>query len=224
MKDYMHLFGGMIVGIALLAAYILVWGALMRCHGAEVKRVAPDGVNTITLEVDDNGYVMGEKSTALYVPPKYIPQSGEHCVIADFEYVLIAAQDWVRITNAVARLEAVAERRWANEHKTDAGRRAWHGALKEKRQSEDGRGMVYTYADGFTYTDEAEPGRRESPAVERVRKAAARPQGAPTPKPKVNIPQRLKAKREAVAARPASKEVNAVFGPGGKVLKVEGGK
>ena len=224
MKDYLHLFGGMIVAILLLAAYIFFWGCIERCFGMEVKRVAPDGVNTITLEVDDNGYVMGEKSTAVYVAPKYIPQSGEHCVIADVEYVLIAAQDWVRITNAVARLEAVAERRWANEHKTDAGRRAWHGALKEKRQSEDGRGMVYTYADGFTYTDEAEPGRRESPAVERVRKAAARPQGASAPKPKVNIPQRLRAKQEAVAARPASKEVNAVFGPGGKVLKVEGGK
>ena len=155
MKDYMHLFGGMIVGIALLAAYILVWGALMRCHGAEVKRVAPDGVNTITLEVDDNGYVMGEKSTTLYVPPKYIPQSGEHCVIADFEYVLRAAQDWVRITNAVARLEAVAERRWANEHKTAEGRRAWHGAPTNRVV--EAASVTWQYADGFTYTERAEP-------------------------------------------------------------------
>ena len=228
MKDYLHLFGGMVAGVALLVAYILVWGALMECRGETIKRIASDGVNEITMEVDENGYVIGQSMTALYVPEKYkpsaqyIPQSGERVLLGDFEFVLVSSADWERWTNAVARLEAVAERRWTNEHKTDAGRRAWHGALKEKRQSEDGRGMVYTYADGFTYTDEAEPGRRESPAVERVRKAAARPQGASAPKPKVNIPQRLKAKREAVAARPASKEVNAVFGPGGKVLKVEG--
>ena len=38
------------------------------------------------------------------------------------------------------------------------------------------------------------------------------------------VQEGIKAKQEAVAARPASKEVNAVFGPGGKVLKVEGGK
>ena len=29
MKDYLHLFGGMVAGVALLVAYILVWGALM---------------------------------------------------------------------------------------------------------------------------------------------------------------------------------------------------
>ena len=227
MKDYLHLFGGMGAAILALALYIFAFGAVMRCFAEErVTYPASDGVNQVTARVRDDGVVVPESVTTAYVEPSppYIPQSGEHCVIADVEYVLIAAQDWVRITNAVARLEAVAERRWANEHKTDAGRRAWHGALKEKRQSEDGRGMVYTYADGFTYTDEAEPGRRESPAVERVRKAAARPQGASAPKPKVNVPPRLRAKQEAISARPASKEVNAVFGPGGKVLKVEGEK
>lgn len=208
MKDYLHLFGGMLVAILLLAAYIFGWSALMNCVGAEV----------------DNPQLVLIGDLEPRPVPNYIPQSGDEVVVNDVTFVLIASADWRRWTNAVARLEAVAERRWANEHKTDAGRRAWHGALKEKRQSEDGRGMVYTYADGFTYTDEAEPGRRESPAVERVRKAAARPQGASAPKPKVNIPQRLKAKQEAVAARPASKEVNATFGPGGKVLKVEGGK
>ena len=222
MKDGLHLIGGMGGAILALALYIIGWGTLQKCFGVEVQSIAPDGVNIITKEIDENGYVMGEKSTAVYVAPRYIPQSGERCVIADMEYVMIAARDWERITNAIARLEAVAERRWANEHKTDAGRRAWHGALKEKRQSDDGRGMVYTYADGFTYTEEAEPGRRESPAVKRIKSAPEARQGAPRPREGVGLPPRLKAKREAISARPAAREVNATFGPGGKVLKVEG--
>lgn len=224
MKDYLHLFGGMSAGIALLAAYIFGWSAPMRCHGAEIERVAPDGANTITLGVDGNGNVTGERITALHVPPKYIPQSGDKVVVDDFEYIMVSVSDWTRWTNAVARLEAVAGRRWENEHRTDAGRRAWHGDLKERRQTEDGRGMVYTYADGYTYTEQAGASRRVSPAVERVKKAAAKPQGAPVTKPRGSTPPRLRAKREAISARPAAKEVNATFGPGGKLINVEGGK
>ncbi len=205
MKDYLHLFGGMSAGIALLAASVFGWSAPMRCHGAEVGRVAPDGAK-------------------LHVPPKYIPQSGDKVVVDDFEYIMVSVSDWTRWTNAVARLEAVAGRRWENEHRTDAGRRAWHGDLKERRQAEDGRGMVYTYADGYTYTELAEASRRVSPAVERVKKAAAKPQGAPVAKPRGGTPPRLRAKREAISARPAAKEVNATFGPGGKLINVEGGK
>lgn len=225
MKDYLHLFGGMGAAILALALYIFAFGAVMRCFAEErITYPASDGVNQVTARVTDSGVVVPESITTAYVEPSppYIPQSGEHCVIADVEYVLIAAQDWVRITNAVARLEAVAERRWANEHKTDAGRRAWHGAPTNRVV--EAASVTWQYADGFTYTEQAEPSRRASPAVERMKKAAERPQGASVPKPKVNIPQRLKAKQEAVAARPASKEVNAVFGPGGKVLKVEGEK
>lgn len=226
MKDYMHLFGGMIVGIALLAAYILVWGALMRCHGETIKSIAPDGVNEVTVEVDANGYVIGQSSTCLYVPekykahPQYIPQSGEVVIVGDAPYVMISLGMWERWTNAVARLEAVAERRWANEHKTDAGRRAWHGAPTNRVV--EAASVTWQYADGFTYTEQAEPSRRASPAVERMKKAATRPQGASAALPRVNMPPRLRAKQEAISARPASKEVNATFGPGGKLLKTEG--
>ena len=209
--------------IALLALYIFGVGALQKCSGAEVKRVAPDGANTITLEVDENGYVMGEKSTALYVAPKYIPQSGDKVMVGDFEYIMVSVGDWERWTNAVARLEAVAARRWANEHKTDAGRRAWHGALKKREQTEDGRGIVFTYADGFTYTEEATPAPKVPPAVKRMREGGEkRPVAAPRAEVGNGIPARLKAKREAISARPAVREVNATFAPGGKVLKVEG--
>jgi len=230
MKDYLHLFGGMAGGVALLAAYIFGWSALMRCHGETIKSIAPDGVNEITTEVDANGYVTSRSTTCVYVPEKYeaqqhyFPQTGEVVIIGDAPYVVISLATWERWTNAVARLEAVAERRWANEHKTDAGRRAWHGALKERKQTEDGRGIQYTYADGFTYTEQAEPSRRASPAVERARKAAASPPAAPQARAGATIPPRLKAKREAVLKRPAAREVNATFGPGGKLLNVEGEK
>ena len=225
MKDYLHLFGGMGAAILALALYIFAFGAVMRCYGDDrITYPASDGVNEVTARVTDSGVVVPESVTTAYGEPSppYIPQSGEHCVIADVEYVLIAAQDWVRITNAVARLEAVAERRWANEHKTDAGRRAWHGAPTNRVV--EAASVTWQYADGFTYTEQAEPSRRASPAVERMKKAAERPQGASAVRPRVNVPPRLRAKQEAISARPASKEVNATFGPGGKVLKVEGEK
>ena len=153
-----------------------------------------------------------------------VPQSGDVVVIGDFEYVLVSVGDWARWTNAVARLEAVAERRWANEHKTDTGRRAWHGALKERRQSEDGRGMVYTYADGFVWVDEAQAEKNMPPAVRRMNRGISATQGASKPSGGTRLPPRLEAKQQALKARPAAREVNATFGPGGKVLKVEGAK
>ena len=206
MKDYLHLLGGMALGVALIAAYIFCWSAFMDCYGAEVANPQP--------------VLIGE----LESQTPYIPKSGEVVIVGDAPYVLLSLATWDRWTNAVARLESVAERRWANEHKTDAGRRAWHGDLKERKQTEDKRGWTYTYADGFTYTEQAAPLRRVSPAVERVKKAAERPQGASAARPRPDIPPRLRAKREAISARPAAKSVNATFGPGGKILKVEGEK
>ena len=40
MKDYIHLFGGMLAGIALLAAYIFCWGCIERCYGEDAPIVA----------------------------------------------------------------------------------------------------------------------------------------------------------------------------------------
>ena len=40
MKDYLHLFGGMIVGIILLAGYIFCWGYIQQCHGEDTPIVA----------------------------------------------------------------------------------------------------------------------------------------------------------------------------------------
>ena len=222
MKDGLHLTGGMIVGVVLLAAYLFGWGALQKCFGAEVKSVAPDGVNEITLEVDGQGYVQSAKATTAHVPERYIPQSGEKVVIGDMEYVVVSAADWGRLTNAVARLEAVAERRWTNEHRTEAGRRAWHGAATNRVVTAEG--VTWLYGDGFAYFEAATPTRRVSPAVKRATTRENGPTSAPKAVAGARLPPRLKAKREALKARPAKVEVNAVFGAGGKVLKVEGAK
>ena len=222
MKDYLHLYGGMAGGIALLALYIFGWGALQKCCGADVAD-NPQPVLIGDLPQTANPVLIGDLQQPQAVQPYYLPQSGEVVVIGDMRYVVVAAGDWERWTNAVARLEAVAARRWANEHKTDAGRRAWHGALKKREQTEDGRGIVFTYADGFTYTEEATPAPKVPPAVKRMREGGEkRPVAAPRAQMGNGIPARLQAKRAAISARPAVREVNATFAPGGKVLKVEG--
>ena len=207
MKDGFHLLGGMVGAVLTLALYLLCWGALQRCFGAEADvQIVPIGD-------------LQPKAVA-----HYIPQSGEKVVIGDFEYVIVSAGDWTRWTNAVARLEAVAERRWTKEHKTEEGRRAWHGAATNRVYSADGRSVTWLYRDGYEYTEEATPARTVSPAVKRAQSGPPRPQGARKAAGRTGLPPRLEAKRRALEARPAVKEVNAVFGAGGKVLKVEDAK
>jgi hypothetical protein len=149
-------------------------------------------------------------------------QSGERVCIDDFEYVVIERYDWTVLTNRIANLETVAARRWRNEHKTVAGRQAWHGVATNRVVSADGLSVTWLYPDGYTYTETE----ARTNAVRRVRPPAAkipRPD-APAPVRRVVLPPRLAAKREAEKSRPKVREVNAVFGPGGKVLKVEGEK
>ena len=199
MSDFKYLFGGMVGGVAMLAAYIIGWGIVQRCSGEEYPNPQPVPLGSLEQQ--------------------YMPNSGEKVVIGDFAFIMVAESDWTRWTNAVARLEAVAERRWQNEHKTDAGRRVWHGASTNRVVSADGRTVTWYYADGFTYTEQATPSPKQSPAVRRMKKAEE-----PRKVPSNNMPSLLRAKREAMAARPKVKEVNAIFSPGGKVLKVEESK
>lgn len=221
MKDGVHLIGGMGGALLALVLYMFGWGALQRCFGAEVQRVAPDGANIITLDVDERGNVMGESSTLVYVPQKYIPQSGDRVAVGDFDYIMVSAGDWERWTNAVARLEAVAERRWTKEHQTAEGRKAWHGAETNRVMSADGRSVTWLYRDGYSYTEQAAPVRKASHSVKRAQSGQKQPQSASGASAGTGIPPRLRAKRRALEARPKAKEVNATFGAGGKVLKVE---
>ena len=193
------------------------------CYGDTViSRPAGDGVNIYTVRVDDDGYIVSESSTAALSLRKYAeqlpPMPGE-CDIGDFKYIFLTPGDWAAVTNRIARLESVAADRWRNEHKTVAGRQAWHGAATNRVVSTDGLSVTWLYPDGYTYTETEV----RTNAVRRVRPPAAkipRPD-APAPVRRVVLPPRLAAKREAEKSRSKVREVNAVFGPGGKVLKVD---
>lgn len=202
MNDYRDLFGGMTAGVALLAAYIVCWGAITSAHGAEISIEGPQPV-----PIGDLGR------------PQYIPSSGDLVVVGDAPFVLISVSEWERLTNTIEKVLAIAERRHANDLRTDEGRQRWHGELVDKVQTDDGKGLIFTYADGFTYTEKARAAVKASPAVQKVRKATQVPR---PPKVERDAPARLQAKQAAVSALPAAKEVNATFGPGGKVIKVEG--
>ena len=206
MNEFRDLFGGFAGAVAVVAFYIFAWSAVANCFGEEYPN--PQSVLIGDLQPQQ--------------APQYIPQTGEVVVIGDAPYVVISLATWERWTNAVARLEAVAERRWKKEHETAEGRRAWHGNPK-REVSADGRTVLWNYPDGYIYTEEVKAAPRRSPAVSR-QMAAGSPQVAPQARAGATIPPRLKAKREAVLKRPAAKEVNATFGPGGKLLNVEGEK
>ena len=70
MKDYLHLFGGMGAAIVAHAIYIFAFGAVMRCFAEErITYPASDGVNEVTGRVRDDGVVIPESITAVYVEP-----------------------------------------------------------------------------------------------------------------------------------------------------------
>lgn len=203
---------------------LLCMMASRTCRGDTViSRPAGDGVNTETFEIDGNGYVRSRSMTTAYVPERFTGlRSGERVYIGDYEYVVIESCDWTVLTNRIANLETVAERRWRNEHKTVAGRQAWHGAATNRVVSVDGLSVTWLYPDGYAYTETEV----RTNAVRRVRPPTAknRRPDAPAPVRRAVLPPRLAAKREAEKSRSKVREVNAVFGPGGKVLKVEGDK
>ena len=202
---------------------LLCMMASRTCRGDTViSRPAGDGVNIYTVRVDDDGYIVSESSTAALALRKYAeqlpPMPGE-CYIDDFKYITLTPGDWAAVTNRIARLESVAADRWRNEHKTVAGRQAWHGAATNRVVGADGLSVTWLYPDGYTYTERE----ARTNAVRRVTspRRPNRPSDAPAPVRRAVLPPRLAAKQNALKSRPGVREVNAVFGPGGKVLKVE---
>jgi hypothetical protein len=216
---------------------LLVFSVLNKAFGAEVKSVAPDGVNEITMEMAKRGCLSAISSTAVHVAQDPLTN-----VLADVddielkakyeairiardsyerEYVVIYKSEWLKLTNTVEKLRVIAERRWKNEHATEEGRRAWHGAVKRKTVAEDGSSVEWVYADGYVYVQNVAPARRVSPRVKSVKNGL---RSAPNQNQYKHLPPRLRAKRLAQDAQGRAREVNAVVGPGGKVLKVEDAK
>lgn len=200
----------------------------------------PDGVNTRTRVVDDNGYIQSESITLAHVPEKYVGEptgeipewakeggtpitryfirEGERYVVDDIDYILVSPSSWQELTNAVERLRDIAAERWRMDHETANGRAMWHG--KETNRVVTAQGITWLYRDGYTYFEAAEKVPRDRP--QNARKTAP---GQHAPPPRPSLPPRLAEKRKAMKSRAGRiREVNATFGPGGKVLKVEENK
>ena len=220
--------------------YLSVALAAFAVYADTVITDKPDGVNTRTRVVDDNGYVQSERITLAHVPEKYVGEptgeipewaneggtpitryfirEGERYVVDDIDYILVSPSSWQELTNAVERLRDIAAERWRMEHETAKGRAMWHG--KETNRVVTAQGITWLYRDGYTHFEAAEKVPRDRP---RKTQKTAPGQHAPPPRP--SLPPRLAEKREAMKSRAGRvREVNAVFGPGGKVLKVEGNK
>ena len=174
---------------------------------------AGDGVNEVTQVVDGDGHIVWTSTTLAHVPQKR--------VIDDMECIVITPSMWCDLTNTVERLKDLSAQRWKNEHKTVAGREAWHGKATNRVIS--AASVTWLYADGYTYTETEENAKRARNVHKAPHFAAgARNPAAPAKKPSPTLPPRLAEKREAEKSRAGkAREVNAVFGPGGKVLKVE---
>ena len=217
--------------------YLSVALAALAVYADTVIKDKPDGVNTRTRVVDDNGYIQSESITLAHVPEKYVGEpageipewaneggtpiikyfirEGERYCVDDIDYILVSPSSWQALTNAVEQLQNIAADRWRMDHETAKGRAMWHG--KETNRVVTAQGVTWLYRDGYTYFEAAEKVPRDRP---RKTQKTAPGQHAPPPRP--SLPPRLAAKREAMKSRAGRvREVNATFGPGGKVIKVE---
>lgn len=152
----------------------------------------------------DNGG-LGE---SIWTPHEVIPETGDVMAVGDVEYVMIRKADWFALTNKVAALSAVADRRWENDHKTEQGRKLWHGNIIKVESDSVALEKRTIYADGYTWTEKM------------VKKAQNPPPTRSADSAGKTIPPKLKAKREAVLTR-KTRTVNAVFSAGGKVEEVK---
>lgn len=157
---------------------------------------------------------------ALAANAQYLSRNGDRYWVDDMEYVLVSPSEWDALTNRVALLEATASRRLAEDYKTAAGREIWHGKSTGRKVNPDGLSVTWYYPDGFEYTErEVRENAIKRPRPPQAQKTAPGKHAQP---PRPILPPRLAEKRKAMKSRAGRiREVNAVFGPGGKVLKVE---
>lgn len=183
MKDYLHLFGGMGAAIVALAIYIFAFGAAMRCFADErITYPASDGVNEVTARVRDDGVVIPESVTAVYVEPLprekvtvyrlelHSDANGNEAAFVvggdgvERPVVLVEPMEYKLLTE---RLDAV----WQSFHATAEGRRKLHGKIERTEIDEKAMQKVEVHADGYRHT-EAMPKREKPAAAKIVRKAA----------------------------------------------------
>lgn len=184
MKDYLHLFGGMGAAIVALAIYIFAFGAAMRCFANErITYPASDGVNEVTGRVRDDGVVIPESVTAVYVepPPRekvtvcrlelHSDANGNEAAFVvggdgvERPVVLVEPMEYKLLTE---RLDAV----WQSFHATAEGRRKLHGKIERTEIDEKAMQKVEVHADGYRHT-EAMP-KRERPAAAKLTRIAVK--------------------------------------------------
>ena len=156
---------------------------------------------------------------ALAANAQYLSRDGERYWVNDVEYVLVSPSSWQDLTNKVEKLAAMTADRWRMEHETAQGRAMWHGEATNRVVT--AQGITWLYRDGYTYFE----GPAEKVPRDRPRKTQKTAPGQHAQPPRPNLPPRLAEKREAMKSLAGRiREVNATFGPGGKVIKVEGDK
>ena len=155
MKDYLHLFGGMLAGIVLLAAYIFCWGLVERCYGEDVG-------------------VSSQESGVSNTDPSALTPDPSSPIVAETLF-----EDGTTNTWTAADLQAalgLMNRKYHREQETESGRVTWHGKRMGQYILDDGNGgqcLVQLYEDGFAWTNAATRVGLKDPEAAAKAKAAA---------------------------------------------------
>lgn len=156
MKDYLHLFGGMLAGIVLLAAYIFCWGLVERCYG------------------DEDPHAVEEQPSDEVAAAEIPSATNDQSVV-----VATLFEDGSTNTWTAADLQAalgLMNRKYHREQETESGRVTWHGKRMGQYILDDGNGgqcLVQLYEDGFAWTNAATRVRLKDPEAAAKAKAAA---------------------------------------------------
>lgn len=112
----------------LAVLFIVLFCALSRLGAEVVAETAPDGINTITTEVED-GKIVSQSTTTLHVQADYV--EGEKSAELITPEVQAAAAAMMGPANAQAFLHAMRLNmvKYDMDMKTQSGRRNWHGRL-----------------------------------------------------------------------------------------------
>lgn len=124
------------------------------------------------------------------------PQSGDKVVLNDKTYVLLSEADFELLTNKVNILVGIAHKQWNNQHKTEQGRREWHGDKTTTTFTTNGVGRItktVEYSDGYKHVEDSVV--RESRPVNPV---ANRRTEIRREMHKTDIPKRLRDARKGV--------------------------
>lgn len=116
------------LALTLAVLTIVLVCALSRLGAETVVETAPDGFNTITMQVED-GKVVSQSMTTVHVPADYV--EGEKSAELITPEVQAAAAAMMGPQNAQAFLHAMRLNmlKYDADMRSQSGRRAWHGKL-----------------------------------------------------------------------------------------------